>query len=182
MNKLLVGITGISTKTTRRCAQAIREHFNLEHINMRQPVINMIASTMGREPLDLEYSIPGNQAIKSLNTSVHDLEITLAFSLRTLCKDFFINEVKATQKRSRAGLNDSLFAGYLISGITSEHEAHWLREQGGIVVHIHHYESTTPICSLQEKPGDIVVVCDSSTSLQDAIATIANNINTAQAA
>lgn len=181
MHKLLVGITGISTKATRRCAEMIVEHLNLEHMNMRQPVINMIASIMGCEPLDLEYSVPGNQVIKSLKTSVHDLEITLGFSLRTLCKDYFINEIKAAQTRSRAGLNHSLFAGYLVTGITSEHEANWIREQGGIVVHIHHYESTTPICGLQEKAGDITISSHGN-SVQDAIAAIRESLNIQEAA
>lgn len=153
---------------------------------MRAPLLKMIGALHGVDATHLEHNVPGTATLPTLKASNYDLEITLAYTLRTLNKDFFINEVKACMQRSLTTFNQELFSGHLITGITSQHEAQWLRNQGGLLLHVYHYDSKTPVTQLNEMPGDIPVVIDNTANAgqitRTAIATIHSALQLKKAA
>lgn len=157
MNKQLIGATNPCNAFARTCIAIIGETLSLEHINMRQPVIDMIAALRGEHPADTEFNAPVQAQIADLGYSIADAETALAFSLRTLRKDFFIKRVEAALQRSQKTVHAELFSGSIISGIRTELEAQWVRNQGGLMVHIHHFHTSAPVNLVNEKPGDISI-------------------------
>lgn len=186
MKKLLIGITGSSNQVTRDFAAQVAEEFCIEHINMRTPLLKMIAALHGVDATHVEHNMPGNSTLETLKASNHDLELTLGYTLRTLNKDFFINEAKLAIARSQHTIHNELFSGHLITGITSQHEAQWLRNQGGLLLHVYHYCSKTPVNQLTEMPGDIPIVIDNTANAgyitRTAMATIHSALTLKKAA
>lgn len=186
MKKLLIGVTGIGNSVTRKFSAQVAEEFNIEHINMRAPLLKMIGALHGVDSTHVEHNMPGATTLPTLKASNYDLEITLAYTLRALNKDFFINEVAQCMQRSLHTINRELFSGHLITGITSQHDAQWLRNQGGLLLHVYNYDSKTPVTQLNEMPGDIPVVIDNTANAaqitRTAIATIHSALQLKKAA
>lgn len=156
MNKLLIGISAPVNQATRDAISVFTEEFNLEHINLRQPVINMVAALTNMHPTQQEFCCAPHQKIDDLGISIAELELSIAFSLRVFNGRFFIERAQAAITKSAQGMHNELFNGNLISGIKTEVEAQWIRNQGGIVVHLYQYDNTADFHALNELDSDLV--------------------------
>lgn len=170
MNKLLIGVSAPNNHTARTAIATIAEEFCVEHISMRQPVINMIASLTAMDPVHQEFACSPHATVEGLGISIGELEIALAFNLRTIKPDFFIERTKETMGISNTGFNGELFSGQLISGIRTELEAQWVRDQGGVMVHLYHYDNTSEFHALHEMDGDLVVITNSDAPTKNNMA------------
>lgn len=158
MKKQLIGISSPNNNSARGAIAVIAEEFSLEHFSMRQPVINMLASLTNEHPTHHHFCNARNQIIQGLGSTVAETEAVLSFSLRTINPSFFIERMKVAQALSRRGMNNELFNGDIISGIKTEPEADWIRQQGGIVIHLYHYGDVAEFHALNEIDGDLVAI------------------------
>lgn len=163
MKKLLIGISAPDNNTAREAIGLIAEEFDLEHISMQQPVINMLSTLTESHPSAFEYCITQSHMVTGLNVTVAESATTLAFCLRTINPAFFIERTKEAREKSRKGLNIELFSGDIISGIKSEAEAQWIRDQGGLMLHLYHYDDICKFHAMDEMDGDLVAVIDAAT-------------------
>lgn len=174
MKKILIGISSPNNSPARSAIAALAEEFNVEHISMRQPLINMIATLTNMEPVHQEFTCSPQALVEGLGISIAELEVTLAFNLRTIKSNFFITRCAESIAISNSGFNGQLFNGHIISGINTELEAQWLRDQGGLLVHLYHYEDQSQFHALHEMDGDLICIIDSNARSQQLTATIAS--------
>lgn len=158
MKKLLIGISSPINSTIRQVIATIAEEFCLEHISMRQPLINMVATLSNLNPTHQEFLCSPHATVEGLGITISELEVALGFSLRTIKSDFFIQRTQESIDISNSGLNGELFSGHIISGIRTEEEAQWLRDQGGLLVHLYHYQNGVKLHALDEIDGDAVAI------------------------
>lgn len=174
MKKILIGVSSPNNSAARSSIALLAEEFNVEHICMRQPLINMIATLTNMEPVHQEFTCSPQALVEGLGISIAELEVTLAFNLRTIKSNFFVTRCAETIAISNSGFNGQLFNGHIISGINTELEAQWLRDQGGIMLHLYHYEDQSQFHALHEMDGDLICIIDSNTRSQQLTSTIAS--------
>ncbi len=173
MNKILIGVSAPNNPTSKIAIAQLAETFNVEHISMRQPLINMIAQLTCMDPFAQEFYCPQQAIIEHLGVSIAELEISLGFTFRTIKSDFFIQRCAESIALSNSGLNGQLFSGQIISGIKSELEAQWLRDQGGHMMHLYQYDDHHHHHPLHEVEGDHVCIIDTPTDTPNLIEIIA---------
>lgn len=152
--KRLLGISAPNNHATRRLIAAVLDVLNLEHINLRQPLINMLATTSGMHPTLWELEVSPSEKIEHLGHTVHDAEHAIALALRTLNHEYFINHAKSSIAKSTNSIHHELFDGYLISNVNTEAEAKWIRDSGGHVLHIFERDHITEHHPLAIRQGD----------------------------
>jgi hypothetical protein len=165
MQKTIIGVSSPNNKTTRAAIAMLAEEFCIEHINMRQPLIEIVAQLTAINPCSLEHYCPQTLQVEHLGISVEELEIALGFNLRTIKSDFFVSRCAEKIAISNSGFNGQLFSGQIISGLKTELEAQWIREQGGHVVHLYQYDNLSHHHPLNELDGDLVCVIDQPTDM-----------------
>ena len=185
MKKIIIGVSAPNNPASKNAIAQLADVFNIEHINMRQPLINMIAQLTSMNPCAQELYCSQKTLVEHLGVSIEELEITLGFNLRTIKSDFFIQRCAESIAISNSGLNGQLFSGQIISGIKTELEAQWLRDQGGHMVHLYQYDDHHHHHPLHELDGDHVCVIDKPTNtaiLSEIIAELRTKIFTAKQA
>lgn len=158
--KILIGISSPRNALTQAAIAILTSLLNLKHINMRQPMVNMLAGLLGRQSSEIQFDIPSETKIKGLSTTLAELEVMLAFNLRTLNANYFIEQAKTHIELANSGINLQLFDGQIITGISTELEAQWIRDQGGLMVHIYDYtpQNLAKFDALNEKQNDLVIM------------------------
>jgi hypothetical protein len=173
MKKMLIGVSAYNNSTTRAAIATLAEEFCIEHISMRQPLINMIATLTAMDPAHQEFSCTPNLIVEHLGITIGELEVALGLNLRTIKPDFFIQCTRETIGISNAGLNGELFSGHLISGLKTELEAQWIRDQGGLVIHLYQYDNTADFHALNEMDCDLVINIGNNPTRNNLVASIA---------
>lgn len=174
MQKILIGVSAPNNETTKAAIAQLSEVFTLNHLNMRQPMINMIAALTEIDKTAQEFYCPQDYIIDHLGISIEQLEISLSLTLRTFKRDFYINHCADALAHARHGYLGQLFSGQIISGIKTELEAQWIREQGGQMVHIYQYTDACYHHPLNEIQGDLVCVIDQPSNTPDTRELIQN--------
>lgn len=182
MKKILIGISSPNSAVARNASSVIAEHYNLEHISMRQPVLDMLAAITGVHSTELEHNTTPFQTIEHLGSTLSDAEITLAYTLRTMNKSFFIRRTESAISRSLNTMNAQIFDGHIISGINTEMEADWLRSNGGLLIHLCHTDNKTPIHFLNKQQDDLSILLSINTTDADIKALLPKLTNQKQAA
>jgi hypothetical protein len=159
MQKLLIGVSAPLIPMSQAAITTIASALNLHHISMRQPMINMLAALLEIEPANLDFKITRNTQIEELNDEMHAIETSLALCLRNKASNFFIKRANAAIQESSNGITGALYNGHLVSGLATEQESKWIRDQGGIVIHIHDYSlvGQSHFHSLSEKDEDYII-------------------------
>ena len=183
--KMLIGVSAPHNKLSLSVIEILSGALNLEHINMRQPVVSMLAALMKMDPAHLHYDTPFTTAVPGLNTNVADLETSIAFQLRTLNPRYFIEQAGAAMATSKNSVKNALFDGYIVAGINTELEAQWVRDSGGLMIHIHDYtpQNIVNFHALHELDGDIAIpTATTIASAENVVYATAENIRSLYAA
>ena len=158
ISKLLLGVTGQRNSRTRAIVHALNEQLNLIHINMRQPFIDVLAVVTGNTPqvaatLDREAIIP------ALKCKAHVFEREYSSALFCLNKDYFTEIAAEKITRSTAGFTDitkNIFDGFIVSGISTTHEAKFIRDRGGVMLHLQDGPGFTDFHPLETRLYDVI--------------------------
>lgn len=134
LNKPLFGIAGAKTIAARNARAIIRERLDLLHTNIKQPVFDALAEQTGHTTYELEHHVnlysklPTHEfsAIELFNQIERSLLDDNPHALTTAAEETMLSQKKIVAHAS----------GYLVSGIDSDFEANWLRECGGILIHL----------------------------------------------
>lgn len=159
MNRLLVGVTGQRNQLTKNVVHLISQELNLIHINMRQPFLNVLAAVTGSTPQSAAI-LAGTTKIDELKCTVAAFERSFLAAIYELNSDYFTDIANLTLARSTAGFTETikdLFSGHVVSGISRPKEADFIRERGGILVHVHHGEGWSDFHPLSVKSTDVFI-------------------------
>jgi hypothetical protein len=157
--KMLIGVSAPLIPMSQAAIATIGSALNLRQINMRKPMIDMLAALLGEEPLNWDYKFTGDTYINELASSVDSLEASLALCLRNKASNFFIQRAAAEIELFNAADSGFLYSGQIVSGLRTEQESKWIRDQGGIVIHIQDYSlvGQGQFHALAEKDGDLII-------------------------
>lgn len=134
MQKIMIGITGTRHSGKRMLTSLIAEDLRLMHINLQQPAINACAGIANMDPYDF-YRAPMEAELTPYGMTAGQLLKRIQAVLIYNDRDALI---KATEQTLAARSNVMhLFSGVVVSGITRDNEADWLRNQGGQLIHLH---------------------------------------------
>jgi len=159
MNRLLVGVTGQRNPVTKAITHLISQELNLININMRQPFHDVLAAVTGMTSQNAAL-LPATQKIEELKCNVAAFERSFFAAIYELNTNYFIDVAALRLERSIAGFTETLqniFGGHVISGVSRPAEADFIRNRGGIMVHINHGEGWQDFHPLNTKSNDIIV-------------------------
>lgn len=183
MKKILVGVSAPRKSRSREVINTLAKELDLAHINMRQPVVDMVAALTGMHPTELnsmsDAAILHGNGVFGLGMNIVDLELSLSRHLLQIKRDFFITRAQAElnqvkQFNTEFGHAHTLFNGQVISSVSTELEAQWIRSQGGLMLHVLDYsiENLGEFHALDELKGDLVMVTNSAVTVnQGSMAT-----------
>lgn len=174
MNRLLVGVTGQRNQVTKSITHLISQELNLININMRQPFHDVLAAVTGLTSQNAAQ-LPANHKIEELKCTVAAFERSFFAAIYELNTNYFIDVAALRLARTTAGFTETMqniFGDYVVSGIARPAEADFIRERGGIMVHVNHGQGWQDFHPLNTKSADIIV--DANTlNLNDRIAVAA---------
>lgn len=176
MRKIIVGISAPRKSRSRQVINTIAKELDLAHINMKQPALDMVASLSGLHPTELgaisDDAVLKNKTVYGLGMNVVDLEASISRYLLQIKSDFFITRAQAelnhlNQMNTEFGETNTLFNGQVISGVSTAMEAQWIRNLGGVMLHVMDYsfENLGEYHGLEEKAGDIILVTNSAVTV-----------------
>lgn len=131
-----IGVSAPNTPATRAAISTLCEDLNIQHISMRMASYSMVASLVGIHPVELIQSCAKTEVVGMPGITLADLEQVISDAMRRVNPSVFINMAQKDLENKDRLITKQFFDGYLISGIDSNEEAEWIRQQGGVVLHI----------------------------------------------
>lgn len=166
MQKIMIGITGTRHSGKRMLTSLIAEDLRLMHINMQQPAINACAGIANMDPYDF-YRAP-------MEADLTPYSMTAGQLLKRIQAALIYNDRSALIKAAEHTLAARshvmhLFNGVVVSGITRDNEADWLRSKGGLLIHLEntHQIANGPLVLLKNE--DALHTFDSKEKFNSAI-------------
>jgi hypothetical protein len=179
ISKLLVGVTGQRNAKTRQVVHMLNDQLNLIHVNIRQPFIDVLAAVTGKTS-QVAATMGSDEMIPSLKCKVSAFEREYMAAVYGLNKDYFIEAAAEKLTRTTAGFTQSmqhLFDGYIVSGISRPQEANFVRDRGGVMVHLQEGPGFTDFHPLSTRLYDVIFnVRDVDLSKPDSIANVIQSI------
>lgn len=129
----LIGLS--ATQNEQKIAGYLSEQLSLRCANFKQPIINMVAALTGCEVQQVEGA-QNTTRVPSLDCDFGTLQALLGESLNHIKHDALQNLLQEQLKQQE--YMAYLFSGALVRGITTASEAQWVRDRGGLMVHIRH--------------------------------------------
>lgn len=157
MRQILVGLSGANNSQNRSVLRVLRSALNLSHINIKQPIIDATAALVKMDATDLERHIPPHQLLPMYNITINTMMKRIANVLLTEQPRCLIEIAEHRIKINNPQSAFKLFNGNLISNVTTEIEAAWVRNEGGIIVHLHDDTHTIEFENLSFSGGDIAI-------------------------
>lgn len=155
--QILLAVAGPNNASTRGVVKTLVDSLGVMHINMRQPIINVVADCLGVDSHQLYNHIPLHKFIPEHNQNVGQLQSMLEHFLCKANKRYLIEKAKSQIESSTILLATGIFNGHIISNITSEAEAEWARTIGAILIHVHDQYSLCAPVVIAEQPSDLLV-------------------------
>lgn len=167
--KKLVGIVSAHPVGSNKLTATLGELLGLQHINMLQPVINMLAALIGEHPATISTDYSVNMPVGDTGATLGELVTLYASNHHVLNENFFINKLRLHHQSSQQTYLKHVFNGHIISNITTEAEAKWVRDEGGVIVHEYDYRSGHQFHALDEKDGDLHIIISDAAPLTDQL-------------
>lgn len=162
MKKALIGITGSPNSGKRELTTTLCEQLHMRRFNLMQPIISACAAITGIDAHDI-YRAPADSEIKLYNTTAKEFISAIRAALVYADRRALIHDL---EHRISASSNTAhFFNGTIVDGITSEEEAHWVRQQGGLVIHLHNVNALSGPPLIRVANEDYLCAFDSRTEI-----------------
>lgn len=166
MKNLLLGITGSPNSYKRLFTTLIREELVLRHYSMQHPAERACAAILGIDHHDYCVS-DKSRKVDFLSITQRDLQRRVTNTLRLANQRYFIDIIA---KKFKADAKTSqLFKGAIVSGIQTEAEARWLRNKGGILIHLHNAANLGDRDLVRTQHGDLMFIVDNKEHVANAV-------------
>lgn len=132
MDKLLIGITGTARSGVRANARHLADQLQLRQWQMQQPILEAASALTGIALQQILQASPEAE-IPALKLRLGQLLDRLHITTRTANHDYLVANLSERMYQQRGS---QLYSGNLVMGITTTHEANWLRARGGLLVHL----------------------------------------------
>lgn len=156
--KILLGITGPHSSRTRDTVNTLLIALELAHINMRHPMVEFTAECLGLEPHYVEHHVPLHHYYPSVKQSLGEMQKTLEHFLCMTNKNYLIEKAAKEIALNNIAFKGTLNKGHIVSNLTNEREAEWIRKNGGIVIHVRDRDTDLHTVPLLEFPTDEVII------------------------
>lgn len=156
--KILLGITGPHSARTRDTVKTLLIALHLGHINMRHPMVQFTAECLGLEPHYMEHHVPLHHYYPSVKQTLGEMQKTLEHFLCMTNKNYLIEKVAKEIAVTNLAFKGSLHNGHIVSNLTNELEAEWIRKNGGLVIHVRDRDTELQAAPLLQFPTDEVII------------------------
>lgn len=160
---MLIGISAPNSTKTREIIKTIAQQLNLAHTCMRQPVVNALAALLEIEPHELVRHTEPHRHFKRWGMNLAELEERLSLMVHQGNPLCFIDYAEQAMQNKTGRVKAQLYNGHLLSAIGTEHEAAWLRKNGGTLLHIYDYSDVVNHNYLDEHDCDYSIIVGNNT-------------------
>jgi hypothetical protein len=167
VSKLLLGVSAPEHSThARNAIRYLVERLNARHSNIEQLVIDAAATVLRVSSHEFEIYIEPHKTLPLLNINSVELKQKIRAALCSQNPYFLIDSLNQCIHKAKNHSIDHLFNGNIISGITTNVEADYIRSHQGLMLHIVHANSLAESAVLQ-MGQDLVVYLHNNEPLQE---------------
>lgn len=167
MRKLLLGITAPDHSIhARNAIRYLVERLNARNTNIEQQVIDAAAVALRISSHEFEVNIIPQKTLPLLNINAVELKQKIRAALCSQNPYFLIDSLNQFLNEWKNKPISCLFSGEVISGITTNAEADYIRSHGGLMLHIQHANSITE-SPVQQHNSDLVIYIHNNEPLQE---------------
>jgi hypothetical protein len=142
MRKILLGITAPEHSIhARNAIRYLIERLNARNINIEQQVIDAAAIALRISAHEFEVFIEPQKTLPLLNINAVELKQKIRAALCSQNPFFLIDSLNQYLTESHSKAISKIFNGDVVSGITTNAEADYIRSCGGLILHIVHANS-----------------------------------------
>ncbi|MES2181576.1 MAG: hypothetical protein V4493_05710 [Pseudomonadota bacterium] len=175
--KPLIAITGPHSIRTRDVVKTLLTALKLLHINIRQPIVDFTADCVNVDPYHLDHHVPLHQYFSECGVTLREMQKTIHHYLCLANKNYLTDFAKKEMDK-----NNFLFlhgaCGFIVSNITTETEAAWVRKNNGLLIHVSEHGFLANELSLKKQPGDEeIITCRESPPDVQNLAGVINRIS-----
>ena len=162
--KMLLGLTGTNSVQGRNVRRALVDSLNVMHVNIKQPVIDMMASLFRITPHEYEHHFEKTKTITQFNQPANNMfrgvEASICAGNKNTLIDLCINAM------ARQDSISDRTEGTLISGINNDTEANFVRSRGGQIIHLINQDHLE-LAELVRSKNDFFIYINNKTGLTD---------------
>jgi hypothetical protein len=151
--KPMIAVAGPHSTRTREVIKTLLVALKLLHINIRQPIVDFTADCVNVDPHHLDHHVPLHQYFPDGGFTLREMQKTIYGYLCLANKNYFTDFVEREMEK-----NNFLFShganGFIVSNITTETEAAWVRKNNGLLIHISERDFLSNDADLKKQPGD----------------------------
>lgn len=137
MSKLLMGITANDQYLQQRQAtRYFAERLNLYHFNIEQKVIDAAAVVLGVSNYELQVKMNHLINLPLLHTNITDLKAKIRAAICMTNEFYLIDSLHESLNNENNKHISKLFSGNIVSGISTNEEAAYIRDCDGVMLHI----------------------------------------------
>lgn len=167
MSKLLLGVSAPEQSNHGRNAiRYLVERLNARHSNIEQLVIDAAATVLRISSHEFEVYIEPHKTLPLLNINAVELKQKIRAALCSQNPYFLIDSLNQCLHKAKSQAIDHIFNGNIVSGITTNVEADYIRSHDGLMLHIVHANSLAQSAVLQ-MGHDLVVYLHNNDPLQE---------------
>lgn len=150
----------------RNAIRYLVERLNARNTNIEQQVIDAAAIALRISPFEFEVGIEPQRKLPLLNINAVELKQKIRAALCSQNPYFLIDSLNQYLSDSQTQAIAKIFSGDIISGITTNAEADYMRSHGGLMLHIVHANSLAESPVLQHN-NDLVIYVHNHEPLQE---------------
>lgn len=167
MTKLLIGVSAPEQNLqARNAVRYFAEHLNAQHFNIEQQVIDAAAIALRISPHEFVANVDPQKKLPILNINTTELKQKIRAALCSSNPYFLIDSLHVNLNDVAKKHITKLFNGSIVSGITTNMEAEYIRSHGGLMIHIHN-ESSLLDQPVNTRDNDIVIHASNSNPLNE---------------
>ena len=138
---MIVGLTGIARSGKDTAGVYIERHFGIPTIAFADPLKAALVPLFGITP-EMAQGVGGydrEQLVPPWNISVREMTQKLGTECvrEVFCKDFLVRRMEA-----EVDSNEQFFEGFVVTDVRFDNEAQWIKDRGGVILHLHRQVDT----------------------------------------
>lgn len=149
-NPMLIGIAGQARSGKDTVGSRLVDDYGLQRLAFADPLKDMVAAMLGVARADLDR-FPKEMPLPLVGMSPRALFQTLGteWGRDLVHRDLW---VRLAQRQWQLAQRDDGFAGMVITDVRMENEAAWIRDEGGVVIHVERAQRETVREHISEVP------------------------------
>lgn len=156
MQKLLIAlVTTLSTQKKNFLRQLVNQ-LNIAHISIDAPLLAAMELATGIDKAELMFAERNFTKLPKVLCTADELKNRLRMAYALTSPNYLLNELAESLTSHTTAIEYKAFDGFAVSDITQTNQAEFIRDAGGLVIHLVSNKNNLPH-PIKPEPSDFVL-------------------------